>query len=464
MPVFMKTRIEKDSLGRKDVPDAAYFGIHTARSVENFQISGERVPLEIIRGMVTLKWACARANAKLGTLSAKRAGAIAKACKRILAGELADHFPVDVFQAGSGTSSNMNVNEVVANVAAEALGGKRGDRSVVHPNDDVNQGQSTNSIFPSAIKIAAVELSAALLGSLKKLATAFRAKGGEFKDVLKSGRTHLQDAVPITLGQEFSAYGCALGKAARRIETARAKLRALSVGGNAIGTGINTKREFRALVIRQLNELTGERYETAENGIEAIQFLTDLAEMSAALKLLALDLQKICNDLRLLASGPNTGFGEIELPAVEPGSSIMPGKINPSICEAANMACMQVQGNDHAVALACGAGQLELNTHMPVIGLNLVKSIRLLDRACAMLAERCVAGITANRDVCARHFETSAGLATVLNPKLGYDRVAELVKESRRRGKTLRQLVVEKKIMSETALDGILKRSTGPNL
>jgi aspartate ammonia-lyase len=358
----------------------------------------------------------------------------------------------------------MNVNEVIANVAAEELGGKKGDRSLVHPNDDVNRGQSTNNTFPSAIKIAAVELGAKLIVAVRGLAAALRAKETEFADVLKSGRTHLQDAVPITLGQEFGAYAFALEKAIQRVELARAKLRKLGVGGNAIGTGINTKKEFRPIITRELSLLTGETYESVENGIEATQFLTDLAEMSGVLKLLALDVQKICNDLRLLASGPNTGLNEIELPAVEPGSSIMPGKINPSICEAATMACIQVQGNDLAVAIACGAGQLELNTHMPLIGASLVKSIRLLDRACAMLAEKCVPGITAHREVCARYFETSAGLATVLNPKLGYDRVAELVKESRRTGKTLRQLVIEKQIMSQPELDAILKSSTGPNL
>jgi aspartate ammonia-lyase len=460
----MKTRMEKDSLGSKEVPESAVYGIHTVRSLENFEAGGEPMPMEIIHGMVKLKWACARANAGLGLLADDKARAIVKACERILAGEFADQFPVDVFQAGSGTSSNMNVNEVVANIAAEELGGKRGDRGRVHPNDDVNRGQSTNNTFPSAIKIAAVELGAKLLASLRKLEDVLRAKGSEFADILKSGRTHLQDAVPVTLGQEFSAYAFALDKAGKRIELARAKLHKLGVGGNAIGTGVNTKKEFRPLIIRELSLLTGETYESVENGIEATQFLTDLAEMSSALKLLALDVQKICNDLRLLASGPNTGFGEIELPAAEPGSSIMPGKVNPSICEAANMACMQVQGNDLAVAIACGAGQLELNTHMPLIGLNLVKSLKILDRTCAMLAEKCVAGITADRDACARYFETSAGLATVLNPKLGYDRVAELVKESRRTGKTLRQLVVEHKIVSEQELDEILKRSTGPNL
>ena len=457
-------RTERDALGEKTVPDDACYGAHTARSLENFQVGGEKVPIEIIYGMVKLKWACARANAELGGLPKSKAEAIAKACRRVLAGEFDDQFVLDVFQAGSGTSSNMNVNEVIASLAAEELGGKRGDRRLVNPHDDVNRGQSTNNIFPSGVRIAAVERSAALLAAVRLLEESFRAKAAEFADVIKSGRTHLRDAVPVTLGQEFGAYAHALEKDIRRIEAARQKLRELGVGGNAVGTGVNTKKEFRPLVIRELSVLAKELYEGAENGIEATQFLTDLAEMSAMLRLLALDLQKICNDLRLLSSGPNTGLGEIELPAVEPGSSIMPGKVNPSICEAVNMVCMQVMGLDHAVSLACGAGQLELNTHMPLAGANLVKALRLLDHACAMLREKCVDGITAHRAACERHFKASAALATILNPKLGYDRVAELVKESLRSGRPLGELVLEKKILTEAEWKDLLRKSTGPNL
>ena len=455
-------RTEKDSLGEKSIPDEALYGVHTARSLENFNAGGEPVPREIIYGIVKLKWACALANTELGLLSKDKGKMIVRACKRVLAGEFDGQFMVDVFQAGSGTSTNMNVNEVLANIAAEDLGGKRGDRRTVHPNDDVNRGQSTNSIFPSGIRVAGVELSAQVLAALKKLVAALRAKAREFDSVIKSGRTHLQDAVPVTLGQEFGAYAHALEKDAKRIDAARARLHELSVGGNAIGTGVNTSKEFRPMIIRQLGILTGIAYEEAENGVESTQFLTDVAEMSAVLRLLSLDIHKICNDLRLLASGPNTGFGEIELPAVEPGSSIMPGKINPSICEAANMACLQVMGNDHAISLACGAGQLELNTHMPLIGINLVKSLRILEKTCVMLADKCVTGIKANVDVCKKYFETSCGLATILNPKLGYDRVAELVKESKKTGKNLRQLVLKKNILSESEFEQLLKSSTGP--
>ena len=457
-------RMEKDSLGAKAVPDKALYGIHTVRSLENFGAAGEAVPLEIVYGIVKLKWACARANHGLGSLPSRKAGAIVKACRRILSGGFEDQFRVDVFQAGSGTSSNMNVNEVVANLAAKSLGGRPGDRKTVHPNDDVNQGQSTNDVFPSGIKIACVELSADLLKTLGRLVQELRKKEKQFAAVLKSGRTHLQDAVPVTLGQEFGAYARALEKDAGRVRQAVEKLLELAVGGNAIGTGINTKKHFRPSVLRALRAITDAPYRVAKNGIEITQFMTDFAEMSSALKLLAIDLNKICNDLRLLASGPNTGFAEIILPPVEPGSSIMPGKINPSICEAVNMACIEVVGLDHAVAIACAAGQLELNTHMPLMGYNLVKSFCMLSRSCEMLAARCVRGIKANRETCRRYFETSASLATVLNPKLGYDRVAELVKESLKTGRTLRQLVREKRIMSDAELNRILDRSTGPNL
>ena len=456
--------MEKDSLGELAIPDDAYFGIHTVRSLANFKISGERIPIEIVYGMVKLKLACARANAALDLLDKEKRKAIVQACQRILAGEFDSQFPLDVFQAGSGTSSNMNVNEVIANVANESLGGQKGDRRLVHPNDDVNMGQSTNNIFPSAIRIAGVELSAKLLESLRRLIGELHRKETEFADVIKSGRTHLQDAVPVTLGQEFSAWARALEKDVKRIEQARVKIRELGAGGTAIGTGVNTPKAFRPELIRELSTLTGELYEGAENGVEATQFLTDVAELSSAAKLLSLDLQKLCNDLRLLGSGPNTGLAEIVLPPVEPGSSIMPGKINPSICEAANMICLQVQGNDLTVSLACGAGQLELNTHMPVIGLNLVKSLKILERGCVMLADKCIAGIKANRDVCRRNFEVSAGLPTILNPKLGYDRVAELVKESLATKKTLRELVLEKQMMTEEDYEALLKKSTGPNL
>jgi len=455
-------RTEKDSLGELNVPDDVLYGVHTCRSIHNFRMAGERLPIELVYAMVQLKQACAAANAQLGLLPHSKAAAIAAACGQVLSGTLDDQFPIDIFQAGSGTSSNMNVNEVLAGLAAEALGGKRGDRKTVHPNDDVNRGQSTNNVFPSAIRVAAVHLTGALFQSLEDLIGGLEKKSAEFSAVWKSGRTHLQDAVPVTLGQEFSAWAHALRKAERRIACACMDLHELGIGGNAIGTGVNTPAAFRGEIIKALNQATGQEYRAAENGIEITQFMSDLGAFSGSLKMLALDLNKIVNDLRLLGSGPNTGFGEINLPPVEPGSSIMPGKINPSICEAANMACLQVVGNDAAVSAGCAAGQLELNTHMPLIGANIVKSLRILTRVCTALDQKCICGITANEAVCKNYFERSAGLPTILNPVLGYDQVAELVKESLKTGKTLTELVREKNLLPEEEFNTLLARSNGP--
>jgi aspartate ammonia-lyase len=455
-------RKEKDSFGELTVPDDALYGVHTCRSVENFRLAGEPLPLELIYAMVQLKQACAAANAQLGLLSHDKAVAIAAACGEVLSGRYDNQFPIDVFQAGSGTSSNMNVNEVLANLAAEKLGGQRGDRKTVHPNDDVNMGQSTNNVFPSAIRVAAVELTGPLFQALENLIEALASKATEFSTVWKSGRTHLQDAVPLTLGQEFAAWAQALRKASRRIACACMDLHELGIGGNAIGTGVNTPRAFRGEILQALNQATGQQYRVAENGIEITQFLSDMGAFSGALKMLALDMNKIVNDLRLLASGPNTGLGEILLPPVEPGSSIMPGKINPSMCEAANMACLQVVGYDAAVMMGCAAGQLELNTHMPLVGVNIIKSLKILTKVCVALDTKCVRGITAYEEVCRNYFETSAGLPTILNPVLGYDQVADLVKESLRTGKTLSTLVREKELMPAEEYEKLLARSNGP--
>lgn len=457
-------RVDRDALGEKTIPDNVWYGIHTVRSLENFQISGETWPLEIIRAMVKLKRCCAVANNQLGLLSDEKSRAIVKACDRILGGGFEDQFPLDVYQSGSGTSTNMNVNEVIANVAAELLGGKKGDRHLIHPHDDVNMGQSTNNVVPSAARIAAVEMSELLVAAIQQLVDELTRKSSEFWNVLKSARTHLTDAVPIRLGQEFAAYACALDKDIRRIQTAAQKLLRLGIGGNAVGTGLNTKREFRAYVIRELGVLTGTVYEAPANGIEITQFHTDIAEMAAALKAVAVDLNKICNDLRLMASGPHTGLREITLPAVEPGSSIMPGKINPSICEAVNMVCLRVMGDEQIISMACTAGQLELNTHVPLIVVTLIKSFRLLIRAVETLTEKCVRGIQANQDICRNYLERSTGLATVLNSRLGYDRVAELVEEMRASGKTLRELALEKGLLSAQEFDELLAHSTEPNL
>ena len=446
-------RTEKDSLGKKQLPSDAVYGIHTARSLENFNVAGKTLPSELIYAITHLKRACARANTKLNLLDQKKTEAILKATEEILKGKHDDAFPIDLFQAGSGTSTHMNVNEVIAHLGSN-----------LHPNDDVNKGQSTNNIFPSAIRIATLQETQILEESLETLQKSLEKKAEEFASIPKSARTHLQDAVPITLGQEFGAYAAAIEKAGMRLQIASESLLELGVGGNAVGTGVNTKKAFREAIIQELNQELKKKFHAAVNGIEATQFLTDIAEVSAMVKLAASDILKITNDLKLLSSGPNTGFGEINLPAVEPGSSIMPGKINPSICEAAAMACIQVQGYDHALGIANSLGQLELNTHMPLIANNIITMLQIMQRASEMLAKKCIRGITVNEETCQSNLEHSAGLATILNPKLGYDKVASLVKESLKTKKNLKQLVLQKKILSSKEFDALVKSSTKPNL
>ena len=457
-------RTEQDSLGPRRVPADAHYGAHTSRSIETFRLSGTPLPIEIIHGMALLKLACARANARLGLLPPEKETAIVDACRAVLSGAHDREFPIDLFQAGSGTSSHMNLNEVLASLANESLGGTRGGKAPVHPNDDVNMGQSTNNCFPSGAKIAVLGQALLLADALAALEKNLRARAAEFAAVLKSGRTHLQDAVPVTLGQEFGAWAHAVRCAAERIREAAEHLKELGIGGNAVGTGINTKPAFRSYIIDALNEETGGAFRSARDGIALTQFLTDFAHVSAAFRSCALDLQQIASNLRLLASGPRTGLGEIRLPPVEPGSSIMPGKVNPSVCEAVNMVCLQVQGLDHAVAAACGAGQLELNTHMPLIGANALQEARLLSAAARTLADKCIAGIEADAETCRRHLERSAGLATLLNPRLGYDRVAGLVKESLASGKTLRELAVEQGLLTDAEVERLIASSTAPNL
>jgi len=458
------TRTEQDSMGPRTVPVDALYGAQTSRSIENFHLSGAPLPIEIIHGMTLLKLACAQANAKLGLLPADKETAILEACRAVLSGAHDAEFSIDLYQAGSGTSSHMNLNEVLANLANESLGGKRGAKAPVHPNDDINKGQSTNNCFPSGAKIAVLGHTLLLLDALHVLEKSLQAKASEFEGVLKTGRTHLQDAVPLTLGQTFGAYAHAIGLAAARIREAVDRIRELGIGGNAVGTGLNTPPAFRTEIIKALNHETAGSFRVAQNGIFLTQFMTDFAALSGTFRSCALDLQQITNNLRLLASGPNAGFGEIRLPPVEPGSSIMPGKINPSICEAVNMVCMQVQGLDHTVALACGAGQLELNTHMPLIGANTLQAAKLLSCAARTLAQKCIDGIEADADQCRRHLERSAGLPTLLNPRLGYDRVAELVKEALATGQTLRELTIAQGLLSEAEYEALVASSSGPNL
>ncbi|HEC56560.1 MAG TPA: aspartate ammonia-lyase [Candidatus Syntrophoarchaeum butanivorans] len=462
----MSTRIERDSLGEREVPADVYYGIHTLRSLENFSFSDKKFQSEFIESLAIIKLAAVRVNRKLGFIDEKRAGAIEKASLELIEGRFSDQFPLDIFQSGSGTSTNMNINEVIANRACEILGAKKGDRSVVHPNDHVNMGQSTNNVIPTAMRMTALRLMDDLIASLRRLSTSFKRKSEEFRGVIKSGRTHLQDAVPITLGQEFHAYQTALRKDLIRLEQAKENLREIGVGGNAVGTGINTHPDFRHEVVMEISRITGVEFKVPQDGIEITQFLTDIAHLSSILRLISLDINKIANDLRLLASGPKTGLYEIVIPPVEPGSSIMPGKVNPSILEAVNMACLAIQGNDYIIANAAQAGQLELNTHMPIVAYCIIDSIKLLSRIGVLMAEKCVDGIDVNEDRCREYFEKSIGLATVLNPYIGYDRAAEVAKEALREGRTIREIVLEKGILDEDELDSILdhERITSPNL
>ncbi len=458
----MKFRRERDSLGEKDVPADVLYGIHTVRSLENFRAAGQPLPRELILAMVRIKWACALANEELGRLDPRKAQAIVASCQRILDGGYDDQFPVDIFQAGSGTSSHMNVNEVIANLACEVLGGARGDRGLVHPNDDVNRGQSTNNVFPTAIRVAVLLESRGLLEALESLELSLRKQAEAFADVLKAGRTHLQDAVPMTLGMEFGAWAEALRKAGARVKAAREKLLVVGLGGNAVGTGLNTHPLFREKAVARLAELVGEPLRIPDDGVEATQFLTDVAEYSSALKLLAVDMIKVADDLRLLSSGPHTGLGELTLPAVEPGSSMMPGKVNPSICEAVDMACLQVFGYDTAVAAACSRGQLDLNTHMPLIGSDVVQATKILREICRMLDRACVTGITVHKERCSAYCSESAGVATVLVPRLGYDRTAALVRRAVEAGRPVRDVVMEEGILTPAEWDELLRRSLGP--
>ncbi|MBI5177903.1 MAG: class II fumarate hydratase [Nitrospinae bacterium] len=462
----MKYRTESDSLGQMEVPADAYYGVHTTRSIHNFPISGLTVPPEQIRAIALLKLACAKANMELGLLPMTKGNAIVKAAREVAEGKFPGQFPIDIFQAGSGTSTNMNVNEVIANRADELLGGKRGARGLVHPNDHVNMGQSTNNVFPSSIRVAALPRLFALIASAEAFRKTLARNGRKFDRIIKSGRTHLQDAVPIRMGQVFSAFAYAIEKDVERLKSKIPHISELGVGGNAVGTGINTHPRFRALIIKHLNRETGLTFRVTKNGIEATHGTNDLADLSAAAQTLAVDVARICNDLRLMASGPLTGFNEIRLPAVEPGSSIMPGKINPSICEAANMTCLKVFGNHQTITLAALAAQLELNVTMPVTGYALLESLNILSAAIRVLDEKCVVGIEVNAEQCRKYAMESPSIATFLNPVIGYDRAAAVVKKALKEKMTVPQVVLEEGILTQAELKKILdpKRLTSPGL
>jgi aspartate ammonia-lyase len=451
-----QTRVEKDPLGELQVPAHALYGVQTVRATQNFPISGIRPLPAFVNAVVWIKKAAALTHRETGRLDARLADAIVRAADEVIAGEHRDQFVVDVYQAGAGTSHNMNTNEVLANRANELLGGRRGEYKPVHPNDHVNMAQSTNDVIPTAIRLGALSLLDSLVSAFEGLRDTLAGKGEEFDDVVKSGRTHLQDAMPIRLGQEFAAYAGTLDRNVRRVREAAEYLRDLGIGGSAVGTGVTVEPEYPDLMVKHLRQMTKLDLRAGKDRIQLMQSMGDAAAFSSALKVLALDLSKIVSDLRLMVSGPRTGLDEIRLPAVQPGSSIMPGKINPSIPEMVNQVCYQVVGNDACVAIAAEHGQLELNVMMPVIAYNLLLSMQILTNAARVLDGRCVRGIEANRDMCSYWLERSAALATALAPQIGYARAAELSKQSVRENVLIRDLVRRERILPDDQVDEVL--------
>ena len=450
------TRSEKDSLGTKEIPAGVYYGIQTARAVENYPISGMRAHPTLIRALAMVKEAAAEANCELGLVDETIANAIIQAAKEVQQGRWNDQFVVDVFQAGAGVSLHMNTNEVIANRAIEILGGALGDYSKVHPNDHVNYGQSTNDVFPTGMRLATLLELEQLYPVLDSLAAVFESKGKEFHNILKSGRTHMQDAVPMRLGQEFTAYAGAIRRAKDGIRSSAELLRELGLGGSAVGTGINTHPDYREKAISNLARISGQKLKPVDDMRYAMQSNWVMAAVSSSLRNLALEIVRISNDLRLLSSGPNTGFAEINLPALQPGSSIMPGKINPVIPELAAMVSFQVIGNDVAVAMAVQAGQLELNVMMPTMAYSVLQSITILGNMLRQLSEKCVAGITANPKRTHFYVQATVSLATALNPYIGYAKAAEIAKEAVATGRSIIEIAREKKLLSEQEINEIL--------
>ena len=452
----MTTRIEKDPLGEKAVPSDALYGIQTLRAAENFPISGLRPLPAFVDAVVWIKRSAALTHKETGRLEAKLADAIVQAADEVLSGKHRDQFIVDVYQAGAGTSHNMNCNEILANRANEILGQPRGSYSPVHPNDHVNMAQSTNDVIPTAMRLATLATLAGLLGSLDRLGEALLEKGHQFDAVIKSGRTHLQDATPIRLGQEFAAYGRTTLRHREKLAQAAGWLRSLGIGGTAVGTGLNAEPEYPGLMVKHLRAVTGLDLKVGQDRVQLMQSMGDIATFSGALRAWTLDLNKIANDIRLLASGPRTGLAEILLPAVQPGSSIMPGKVNPSIAEMVNQVCFQVMGLDTTVAMAAEAGQLELNVMMPVMTHNVVFAMTLLTNAAHVFADRCIRGIEADEAQCAHWLERSPALVTALAPKLGYAESAKLAKEAVASGLTVKELVVKKGLLKGKELEEVL--------
>ncbi len=449
------TRIESDSIGSMEVPLDAYYGVQTLRAYQNFRITGYRMHNSFVVSLAVLKKAAAITNMEIGTLDKKKGEAIVSACNEVIDGKFFDSFIVDMIQGGAGTSANMNANEVIANRATELLGGKKGEY-LVHPNDDVNMSQSTNDVFPTAGKLTVLDLLPGLIARLNSLIDALLDKGVEFDDIIKMGRTQLQDAVPIRLGQSFNSYAHLFMRDVERIERASEELSYVNMGGTAIGTAVNANPDYLARIADNISKVGGIRVELASDLIDATQNTDAFVTMSSALKGCAVDLSKVCNDLRLLSSGPRTGLAEINLPAMQNGSSIMPGKVNPVIPEVVSQVAFNVIGNDVTISMASEAGQMELNAFEPVMFYNVFESITTLTHAIDTLVEHCIRGITANRERCADLLEHSVGTVTALCPYIGYKKAAEIAKESIKTGVPLRKLILEKGLMDEEKLKEIL--------
>lgn len=454
----MEYRIETDTMGEIKVPADVYYGAQTARSLKNFKIGGEKFPRELIRALGILKKAAALANNELGMLNDEKTQLIAQAADEVIKGELDNHFPLVVWQTGSGTQTNMNSNEVIANRAIEIFGGQLGSKNPIHPNDDVNKAQSSNDTFPTAMHIAAVEeIHRRLIPMVTKLRDALQAKSEEFKDIIKIGRTHLMDAVPLTLGQEFSGYVQQLDNGLDRIQNCLPRLSELALGGTAVGTGLNTHIKFAELSAEKISSISGIKFVSAPNKFEALAAHDAIVEASGVMKTLAASLMKIANDVRWLGSGPRCGIGEINLPANEPGSSIMPGKVNPTQSEAMTMVCAQVMGNDTAVNFGGASGNFELNVFKPVMIYNLLQSIRLISDSCESFTDNCVVGIEANTLNIQKHLTNSLMLVTALNPHVGYDNAAKIAKKAHADNSTLEEAAIELGILTSEQFKDFVK-------
>ncbi|MBS9767042.1 MAG: aspartate ammonia-lyase [Flavobacteriaceae bacterium] len=454
----MKYRIESDLIGEIQVPKEAYYGVQTQRAIENFYITGTTMSgyPEFIKAFANVKLAAAKTNHDLGLLDEKIYKAVEQACKELLEGKMHEDFPTDMIQGGAGTSVNMNANEVIANRALEIMGFERGDYPNCSPNDHINLSQSTNDAYPTAIKLALIKMNQHLVAEIEKMVKSFRKKGEEFADVIKMGRTQLQDAVPMTLGQEFEAFASNLEEEIIRLNRNSELFLEINMGGTAIGTGLNAPKEFPKLCAKHLADLTGEPFIPAPNLVEATQDTGSYVIYSSALKRMAVKLSKICNDLRLLSSGPRAGFNEINLPKMQPGSSIMPGKVNPVIPEVVNQVCYKVIGNDLTVVFAAEAGQLQLNVMEPVLSQSIIENIVYIERALETLRVKCVDGITANKDICENMVMNSIGIVTALNPHIGYKKSSVIAKEALATGKSVREVTLEKGWLTEDQLDEIL--------